>query len=67
VKQPNLIYVIKECRTHGATDHAARDNGRRWRCRKCESEAVNVFCAAMIGSLELYISITLILVRRNLD
>lgn len=29
-----------ECKYHGLTEHALRENGTRWRCKKCGYEAV---------------------------
>lgn len=32
--------MIKECKKHGITNFSSRENGKRWRCAKCQVEAV---------------------------
>lgn len=32
--------MIKECKKHGKTEYAVRENGKRTRCKKCAVESV---------------------------
>lgn len=32
--------IIKECPKHGLTEYSLRDNGKKYKCKRCESEQV---------------------------